>query len=147
MLTAAVLSIALAGLFLVTAARGDNPLVYGLLLLLAETTHLVALAAREAAGADCIVADATQGLRETLDYLTALGHRRIAYVQGSARSWSNAHRVEVIRALVEQYDIDLELLDWQTETVEGGTAAGSPIAGLEIPSDVAQEAVERSEEA
>jgi hypothetical protein len=44
MLTAAVLSIALAGLFLVTAARGDNPLVYGLLLLLAETTHLVALA-------------------------------------------------------------------------------------------------------
>ena len=44
MLTAAVLSIGLAGLFLVTAARGDNPLVYGLLLLLAETTHLVALA-------------------------------------------------------------------------------------------------------
>jgi DNA-binding LacI/PurR family transcriptional regulator len=64
---------------------------------------------REAAGADCIIADATQGLHETLDYLTALGHRRIAYVQGSARSWSNAHRVEVIRALGEQYDVDLEL--------------------------------------
>lgn len=44
-LTAVVLIIALAGLFLVTAARGENPLVYGLLLLLAETTHLVALAA------------------------------------------------------------------------------------------------------
>jgi LacI family transcriptional regulator len=82
---------------------------------------------REAAGADCIIADATQGLRETLDYLTALGHRRIAYVQGSARSWSNAHRVEVIRSLGEQYDIDLELLDWQTETVEGGTAAAARV--------------------
>jgi hypothetical protein len=33
------------------------------------------------------------------------------------------------------------------DPVEGGTATGSPIAGLEIPSDVAQEAVERSEEA
>ena len=44
MLTAVVVIVALTGLFLVTAARGDNPLVYGLLLLLAETTHLVALA-------------------------------------------------------------------------------------------------------
>jgi hypothetical protein len=44
MLTGVVLIAALAVLFLVTAARGENPLVYGLLLLLAETTHLVALA-------------------------------------------------------------------------------------------------------
>jgi hypothetical protein len=42
-ITAAGLIVALAVLFLVTAARGDNPLVYGLLLLLAETTHLVAI--------------------------------------------------------------------------------------------------------
>jgi hypothetical protein len=43
-LTAVALIVALAVLFLVTAARGENPLVYGLLLLLAETTHLGALA-------------------------------------------------------------------------------------------------------
>jgi hypothetical protein len=43
-LTALVLIVALAGLFLVAAARGENPIVYGLLLLLAETTHLGALA-------------------------------------------------------------------------------------------------------
>jgi hypothetical protein len=42
--TGMVLIVALAGLFLVTAARGENPIVYGLLLLLAEVTHLVALA-------------------------------------------------------------------------------------------------------
>lgn len=42
--TAAVLIVALAVLFLVTAARGDNPIVYGLLLILAEATHLIALA-------------------------------------------------------------------------------------------------------
>jgi hypothetical protein len=44
MLTAVALIVALAGLFLVTAARGANPVVYGLLLLLAEVTHLGALA-------------------------------------------------------------------------------------------------------
>ncbi len=44
MLTAVVLIVALAVLFLVTAARGNDPLVYGLLLLLAEVTHLAALA-------------------------------------------------------------------------------------------------------
>jgi hypothetical protein len=42
--TAAALIVALAALFLVTAGRGDNPVVYGLLLLLAEATHLIALA-------------------------------------------------------------------------------------------------------
>src|SRR5919198_1441804 len=38
---------------------------------------------RDAAGADCVIADATEGLAQTVDSLTALGHRRIAYVQGS----------------------------------------------------------------
>ncbi|MFJ8816281.1 LacI family DNA-binding transcriptional regulator [Amycolatopsis thermoflava] len=87
----------------------------------------VVLVNREAAGADCIVADATEGLRQTVDYLTALGHRRIAYVQGSARSWSNTHRVEVIEALAREYEIDLEMLGWQTETVAGGTAAAARV--------------------
>jgi LacI family transcriptional regulator len=82
---------------------------------------------REAAGADCIVADATQGLRQTVDYLMALGHRRIAYVQGSARSWSNAHRVGIVRGLAAQHGLDLELLDWQTETVDGGAAAAARV--------------------
>jgi multisubunit Na+/H+ antiporter MnhC subunit len=43
-LTAVVLIVALAALFLVTAARGESPVAYGVLLLLAEVTHLGALA-------------------------------------------------------------------------------------------------------
>lgn len=34
---------------------------------------------------DCVVADSRDGLRRAVDYLFALGHTRIAYVQGSAR--------------------------------------------------------------
>jgi hypothetical protein len=39
------LVVALAGLFLASGLRGENGLVYGALLLLAEVTHLAALAA------------------------------------------------------------------------------------------------------
>ena len=79
--------------------------------------------------ADCIVSDAGEGLRQTVDYLTALGHRRVAYVQGSALSWSNRHRVAVLAELTASHDLELELelLDWQTETVDGGTAAAARV--------------------
>jgi hypothetical protein len=42
--TATVLIVALAGLFLASALRGESGLVYGVLLLLGETTRFVALA-------------------------------------------------------------------------------------------------------
>lgn len=41
---ALVLTIALAGLFLAAGARGESGLVYGVLLILAEVTHVAALA-------------------------------------------------------------------------------------------------------
>ncbi|MFC3998899.1 LacI family DNA-binding transcriptional regulator [Nocardiopsis sediminis] len=87
----------------------------------------VVLVNREATGTDTVLADATDGLRQALDYLTALGHRRIAYVQGSPRSWSNAHRVEVVRHLADTHDLELELLGSQAETVAGGTAAAARV--------------------
>jgi LacI family transcriptional regulator len=82
---------------------------------------------REAAGADCIVADASDGLRQAVDYLTALGHRRVAYVQGSAQSWSNAQRVALVEELTGHAGLDLQVLGSQAETVEGGTAAAASV--------------------
>jgi LacI family transcriptional regulator len=82
---------------------------------------------REASGADCIVADASDGLRQAVDYLAALGHRRLAYVQGSARSWSNTHRVALARDLSAQAGVELQVLGSQAETVAGGTAAAASV--------------------
>lgn len=87
----------------------------------------VVLVNREAVGADSIVADATDGLRQTIDHLAALGHRRLVYVQGSQRSWSNAHRVEIAAALAEATGLELKLLGWQAETVAGGMAAAASV--------------------
>ena len=82
---------------------------------------------REAAGADCILADASDGLRQAIDYLRALGHRRLAYVQGSARSWSNVQRVALVEELVGKAGIELQVLGSQAETVEGGIAAAASV--------------------
>jgi LacI family transcriptional regulator len=82
---------------------------------------------REVPGGDCVIADSTQGLRQTVDHLDALGHRRIAYVQGRSDSWSNQHRVGLIRRLTDEYGLELHLLGWHTETVDGGTAAAARV--------------------
>ncbi|EFL28511.1 LacI family transcription regulator [Streptomyces himastatinicus ATCC 53653] len=87
----------------------------------------VVLVNRETAGADCVIADAAHGMRQAVEYLAALGHRRIAYVQGMQRSWSNAHRVALIRSETERAGLELELLGWQSETVAGGTAAAASV--------------------
>ncbi|WP_327657129.1 LacI family DNA-binding transcriptional regulator [Streptomyces sp. NBC_00483] len=91
---------------------GDTPLV---------------LVNREAEEADCVLADASEGLRQTVEYLAALGHRKIAYVQGSERSWSNTHRVALARELASEAGLELDVLGRQSETVAGGTAAAASV--------------------
>ncbi|MEU9448967.1 LacI family DNA-binding transcriptional regulator [Streptomyces sp. NPDC048277] len=87
----------------------------------------VVLVNRETTTADCVLADAGDGLRQTAEYLAALGHRHVAYVQGSQHSWSNSHRVDVAREQAERAGLRLEVLGWQSETVAGGTAAAAGV--------------------
>jgi DNA-binding LacI/PurR family transcriptional regulator len=41
--------------------------------------------------------DVAGGMRQAVDHLTALGHRRIAYLQGPRASWSNQQRRRGLR--------------------------------------------------
>ena len=59
----------------------------------------VVLVNRETTTAIAIVADADDGLRQTIDYLVALGHRHLAYVQGSAALVVEQHRVDLVADL------------------------------------------------
>ncbi|MEV4034688.1 LacI family DNA-binding transcriptional regulator [Streptomyces umbrinus] len=87
----------------------------------------VVLVNRETTTADCVLAHAGDGLRQTVEYLAALGHRHLAYVQGSQHSWSNSHRVDLARVQAERVGLELEVLGWQSETVAGGTAAAAGV--------------------
>ncbi|MBO8193872.1 LacI family DNA-binding transcriptional regulator [Streptomyces oryzae] len=93
---------------------------------LAGDTPLV-LVNRETDRAHCVLADAADGLRQTVEYLAALGHRKLAYVQGSSRSWSNAHRVGLAQELTARAGLELDVLGRQSETVAGGNAAAAGV--------------------
>ena len=93
---------------------------------LAGHTHpvLVTLSSEEC---DSRVADSEDGIRQAIDYLVALGHEHLAYVQGSPQSWSNARRVEAIEQFCTSRNIQVDILGWQQETLAGGNAAAASV--------------------
>jgi LacI family transcriptional regulator len=93
---------------------------------LAGDTPLV-LVNRLSDDCDCVVADSEHGIRQAVDYLFALGHTHIAYVQGSPQSWSNAQRVKAVEELCRERGVRVEVLGWQQETLAGGHAAAASV--------------------
>ena len=93
---------------------------------LAGDTPLV-LVNRLSDDCDCVVADSQHGLRQAMDYLFALGHAHIAYVQGSPQSWSNSQRVAAVEELCRDRGVRLDILGWQQETLAGGHAAAASV--------------------
>jgi LacI family transcriptional regulator len=71
-----------------------------------------------------VTVDNRDGVRQALDHLRALGHRRIAYVGGPKGSWSNDERLDAFESVGAQYD-DSELVDLGNfrPYVSGGVAA------------------------
>jgi DNA-binding LacI/PurR family transcriptional regulator len=59
-------------------------------------TKLV-LVNRRVAGVPAVVLDNIGGMRQAVDHLAALGHRRIAYLGGPRTSWSNRERRRGLR--------------------------------------------------
>lgn len=70
-----------------------------------------------------VTVDNHDGVRQAVDHLRALGHRRIAYVGGPRRSWSNDQRLAAVRAVGADHGLEvLELGSFQPY-VSGGVAA------------------------
>ncbi len=74
--------------------------------------------------------DGAGGARLAVEHLHALGHRRIAYVGGPARSWSDGQRRAGLAAVAERLpDLDLVPLGPFRPDVDGGhEAAGVVVA-------------------
>ncbi|MBN8998578.1 MAG: LacI family DNA-binding transcriptional regulator, partial [Rhizobiales bacterium] len=56
------------------------------------TSKPMVLVNREIEGIPSVVIDYSPGCRQAVEHLAALGHERIAYVEGPAMSWSNRQR-------------------------------------------------------
>jgi DNA-binding LacI/PurR family transcriptional regulator len=89
---------------------------------LAESTTLVLLN-RRMRGVPAALMNSGSGLRQVIDHLVALGHHRIAYLNGPRTSWSNKERRRGLRVAVQKHDVDLVDMGPFPPRYEGGLQA------------------------
>ncbi len=87
---------------------------------------------RRVRGASGVLLDSAGGMRQAVEHLVAIGHRRIAFLSGPAQSWSNRERRRGLRAGSRGR---------QLETLEFGPfaptfEAGQHAADLTVAADV-----------
>ena len=79
---------------------------------------------REAPSHRSVTVDNEDGIRQALEHLHALGHRRVAYAGGPPDSWSDAERRRGLHATVTALrDVDLVDLGHFAATYTGGVVA------------------------
>lgn len=78
---------------------------------------------RRVTGRPAITVDAADGMRQGVEHLAALGHRRIAYVGGPRLSWSNGERERGLRLAAEATGIDFVHVGHFPPQFHGGMAA------------------------
>jgi DNA-binding LacI/PurR family transcriptional regulator len=81
----------------------------------------------EAEHAARVLMEAGEGLRQAVDHLSALGHRKLAYIPGPASSWANVQRAAAITRFCAERGIELVTVGNQNATVDGGLAAAASV--------------------
>ena len=77
------------------AITGDVPLV---------------LVNRDVPGANRVLINTVQGMREAVAHLADLGHLRLAYLGGPERSWSNTERMTAFLGATQEHGLEAVLL-------------------------------------
>jgi DNA-binding LacI/PurR family transcriptional regulator len=96
---------------------------------LTEVTSLVLLN-RRLGNIPAVVMDSAGGIRQVLDHLGALGHRRCAYLNGPSRSWSNRERRRGLRTAAARNRIEVVHFGPFEPNFDGGVqAADLALAG------------------
>lgn len=73
-----------------------------------------------------IIMDSAGGARQAVDHLAALGHRRVAYLNGPSSSWSNRERRRGLRAGGAANGLEIVELGPFPPMFEGGLMAADP---------------------
>jgi LacI family transcriptional regulator len=77
----------------------------------------------------------TDAMRHAVSHLTALGHRRIAYVAGPKTSWANRERVRALRAIAGS--VELVEIGNVIPQFPGGVAAADQVLAADVSAVIA----------
>ena len=78
-------------------------------------------------GTPSVYMDVEQGMRQTVEHLEALGHRRLAFVPGPAGAWASARRLQCLSDLAAERGLELTTVGNQAASVNGGLAAAAAV--------------------
>lgn len=87
---------------------------------------------RRVPGSPAVLMDSGDGVRQAVEHLAALGHRRIAYLAGPRNSWSNRDRRRGLRAATRAFGVHAVELGPFVPLFEAGLQA----ADLALAADV-----------
>lgn len=90
---------------------------------LAERLPVVVLN-REIPGVPAVIIPADDGMRQAVEHLSALGHRRLAYISGPRGTYSNRARRAAVQAAAEKFGADLSELGPFEPFFTSGVRAG-----------------------
>lgn len=85
------------------------------------------LLGRRVPGVPSVVPDSAGGMRQAITHLHRLGHRRIVYLAGPRRSWSDRQRRRGLDSACRQLSVEATVLGPFSPTFAGGTDA-APLA-------------------
>ncbi|MGH3488232.1 MAG: LacI family DNA-binding transcriptional regulator [Actinopolymorphaceae bacterium] len=84
---------------------------------------------REVPGAPSVVIDEAEGMHQAVHHLTALGHKRLCYLAGPRRSWSNSQRSAAVAAACAEHGVDVvEFGPFEAQVQSGVHAADLVLA-------------------
>lgn len=85
----------------------------------------------------CVSVDNAGGERQAVAHLAALGHRRIAFVEGPRTSWANRERLRALRAATRPAGVELVEVGSFLPQFEGGVAAADQVLAAGVTAVVA----------
>ncbi len=92
---------------------------------------------RRVPGASAVLLDSARGMRQAVEHLSALGHRRIGYLSGPAQSWSNRERRRGLRAASRSRGVDVVEFGPFTPVFEAGQLAADLVVAAELSAVIA----------